>query len=118
MARPFILAFLFPFIFYGQGCKLFVVIEGQESKTEISKKQLTEARTLLVKTTCEGNYKIISYEFFMKIKAQPVSYTGIGTKFNFNMAEVGSKIIIEKIKVKGPDGKVQEVEKIVLTVKK
>ena len=122
MKKIFFIAFLLPFYLIGQNCKSYAVLNGHSGTSEITKKELAEIKKLEVGGNC-GEYRVISYEFTMKIKGQPVSFTGTGSTFSKDVGTVltqpkaGSKIFFDNIKAKGPDGKVKIVPGITLIVK-
>jgi gliding motility-associated protein GldM len=71
----------------------------------------------------EANFIVTSFEFTAIVKGQPVSYTGNGPSMTSDMkaalskVATGSKIFIDNVKAKGPDGSLRNIPGVTLKVK-
>lgn len=71
----------------------------------------------------EANFIVTSFEFTAIVKGQPVSYTGSGPSMTSDMkaalgkVATGSKIFIDNVKAKGPDGSLRNIPGVTLKVK-
>jgi hypothetical protein len=71
----------------------------------------------------KANFVVISYDFTAVIKGQAIPYTGNSPGFTGDMktalgkASTGSKIFIDNVKAKGPDGTVRSIPGLTIKVK-
>jgi len=71
----------------------------------------------------EANFIVTSFEFTAVVKGQPVSYNGTGPAMTSDMkaalskVATGSKIFIDNVKAKGPDGSLRNIPGVTLKVK-
>ena len=71
----------------------------------------------------EANFITLSFEFTAVVKGQPVAYSGNGPGLTADMkaalmkVSTGSKIFIDNVKAKGPDGSVRSIPGVTLKVK-
>jgi len=71
----------------------------------------------------EANFIVTSFEFTAIVKGQPVSYTGSGPGMTSDMkaalgkVATGSKIFIDNVKAKGPDGSLRNIPGVTLKVR-
>lgn len=71
----------------------------------------------------EANFIVTSFEFTAIVKGQPVSYNGSGPAMTSDMkaalgkVATGSKIFIDNVKAKGPDGSLRSIPGVTLKVK-
>lgn len=71
----------------------------------------------------EANFIVTSFEFTAIVKGQPVSYNGSGPAMTGEMkaalskVATGSKIFIDNVKAKGPDGSLRSIPGVTLKVK-
>jgi len=71
----------------------------------------------------EANFIVTSFEFTAIVKGQPVSYNGTGPgmtnemKTALSKVATGSKIFIDNVKAKGPDGSLRNIPGVTLKVK-
>jgi len=71
----------------------------------------------------EANFVVISYEFTAVVKGTPVVATGSGNQLTqpmkdaLNKVSTGSKVFIDAVKAKGPDGTIRNIPGVTLKVK-
>ncbi len=106
-----------------QGCNPVLSLGGQTGKVTLSKKEIEELKALAIKSDCSDSYTILSYEFTIKIKGQPVSYTTKGPTLDKNMIDAlasmkeGSRAFFDNVKIRTPDGKIKIIPGITVTIK-
>ena len=71
----------------------------------------------------EANFIVTSFDFTAIVKGQPVSYSGKGPSMTSEMktalskVSTGSKIFIDNVRAKGPDGTLRNIPGVTLKVK-
>jgi gliding motility-associated protein GldM len=71
----------------------------------------------------EANFVVISYEFTAVVKGTPVVATGVGNQLSPEMkaalgkVSTGSKVFIDNVKARGPDGTIRNIPGVTLKVK-
>jgi gliding motility-associated protein GldM len=101
-------------------------VAGKKGTAEIKKIEVAGIGAVLAKLEgfdFEANFVVISYEFTAVVKGSPVALSGTGNMLTQEMknalgkVSTGSKIFIDNVKAKGPDGTVRSIPGVTLKVK-
>jgi gliding motility-associated protein GldM len=102
------------------------MVGGKKGTAEIKKVEAQGIGGVIAKLEgfdFEANFITISYEFTAVVKGQPVALSGSGPALTSEMKSTlqkvatGSKIFIDAVKAKGPDGSVRNIPGVTLKVK-
>lgn len=101
-------------------------VAGKKGTAEIKKLEVGGIGGVLAKLEgfdFEANFVVISYEFTAVVKGNPIVATGNGNQLTAEMkaalakVSTGSKVFIDNVKAKGPDGSVRSIPGVTLKVK-
>jgi gliding motility-associated protein GldM len=102
------------------------MVGGKKGTAEIKKMEVGGIGGVLAKLEgfdFEANFVVISYEFTAVVKGNPIVATGNGNQLTQDMktalgkVSTGSKVFIDAVKAKGPDGSVRSIPGVTLKVK-
>lgn len=101
-------------------------VAGKKGTADIKKSEVSGAGgviALLEGFDFQANFVVTSFDFTAVIKGQAVAYSGQGPGLTGDMksalgkVSTGSKIFIDNVKAKGPDGSVRSIPGVTLKVK-
>jgi gliding motility-associated protein GldM len=101
-------------------------VGGKKGTAEIKKVEVSSIGAVLAKLEgfdFEANFVVISYDFTAVVRGTPVALSCSGNQLTSEMktalgkVSTGSKIFIDNVKAKGPDGSVRNIPGVTLKVK-